>query len=108
MRDVHLWSQFELLIRQNLACGINKTNPAQQAVTNGSAITNPSFPGFPHPLASKLRRPVSWEGNIIHSQPGPDISLLLVGMGAGACWIVYQHSAHGSVSYESTQLFNFK
>ena len=75
-----LWSQNWLLTRQNLVCCSNTTNPAQQALTNDSRIANPSFPSLPHPLSSKLRRPVSCEGNIIHIQTGPDNSIIMVGI----------------------------
>ena len=49
-------------------------------VRNGSVIWNPSYPCLPHPLASRLRRPLSWEGHIQSSPPSQDMSLLLVGM----------------------------
>ena len=53
---------------------------AQGAGRNGSGIANQSFPGLPHPLASKFRRPLSWEGDILPTITSQDISLLLVGM----------------------------
>ena len=76
MTDFQLWSLFFTACRPEFCL----LSSAQGAGRNGSGIENQSFPGLPHPLASKFRRPLSWEGDILPTITRQDISLLLVGM----------------------------
>ena len=39
--------------------------PSKQRKMAPCTLSNPSFPGLPHPLASEMWRPVSWEGDIL-------------------------------------------
>ena len=49
-------------------------------VKKASAIEIYTYPCLTHSLASKLRRPLSWEVDILNSYPSLNIHLSLVGM----------------------------